>query len=136
MECPKCQFENPEDSIFNGKWGSSLEVICPACGAKPLASFDFCNKCGYDRRKLPETPPIDYSRPQSYTPKHLQDKIFATTRSSIEGERRLVTVFFADVANYTSMSEKLDPEEVHHILDGCFKIVMDEINAYESIGRL
>jgi class 3 adenylate cyclase len=36
-------------------------------------------------------------------------------------------VFFADVANYTSISEKLDPEEVHQIMDGCFKILMDEI---------
>jgi len=43
-----------------------------------------------------------------------------------------VTVFFADVANYTSMSEKLDPEEVHQIMDGCFKIIMDEIHKYEG----
>jgi class 3 adenylate cyclase len=55
-----------------------------------------------------------------------------TTRSSIEGERKLVTVLFADVANYTSISEKLDPEEVHQIMDGCFKILMDEIHKYEG----
>jgi class 3 adenylate cyclase/predicted ATPase len=63
-----------------------------------------------------EAPPIDYSEPQSYTPKYLADKIL-TIRSSIEGERKLVTVLFADVANYTSISEKLDPEEVHQIMD-------------------
>jgi class 3 adenylate cyclase/tetratricopeptide (TPR) repeat protein len=108
-----------------------LEVICPNCGAKPPASFDFCNKCGYDLRKPKEAPPVNYSEPQSYTPKHLKDKIL-TTRSSIEGERKLVTVFFADVANYTAMSEKLDPEEVHQIMDGCFKILMDEIHKYEG----
>ena len=61
----------------------------------------------------------------------MADKIL-TTRSSIEGERKLVTVLFADVANYTSMSEKLDPEEVHQIMDGCFKILMDEIHKYEG----
>ena len=76
-------------------------------------------------------PPIDYSEPQSYTPKLLADKIL-TTRSSLEGERKLVTVLFADVANYTSMSEKLDPEEVHQIMDGCFQILMDEIHRYEG----
>jgi predicted ATPase/class 3 adenylate cyclase len=75
--------------------------------------------------------PIDYSEPQSYTPKFLADKIL-TTRSSIEGERKLVTVIFADVANYTSMAEKVDPEEVHQIMDGCFKILMDEIHKYEG----
>ena len=64
-------------------------------------------------------------------PKVLAEKIL-TTRSSIEGERKLVTVLFADVANYTSISEKLDPEEVHQIMDGCFKILMDEIHRYEG----
>jgi class 3 adenylate cyclase/tetratricopeptide (TPR) repeat protein len=82
-------------------------------------------------KNINETISIDYSRPQSYTPKFLADKIL-TTRSSIEGERKLVTVLFADVANFTSMSEKLDPEEVHQIMDGCFKILMDEIHKYEG----
>jgi class 3 adenylate cyclase/tetratricopeptide (TPR) repeat protein len=91
----------------------------------------FCEKCGYQISKLKEAPPIDYSKPKSYTPKFLADKIL-TTRSSIEGERKLVTVLFADVANYTSMSEKLDPEEVHQIMDGCFRILMDEIHKYEG----
>jgi class 3 adenylate cyclase len=44
----------------------------------------------------------------------------------------LVTVLFADVANYTSIAEKLDPEEVHQIMDGCFKILMDAIHRYEG----
>ena len=66
-----------------------------------------------------------------YTPKHLTDKIL-TSRSFIEGERKLVTILFADVANYTSMSEMLDPEEVHQIMDGCFKILMNEIHKYEG----
>jgi class 3 adenylate cyclase len=81
--------------------------------------------------KNEKTPPIDYSEPQSYTPKYLADKIL-TSRSSIEGERKLVTVLFADVANYTSFSEKLDPEEVHQIMDGCFKILMDVIHKHEG----
>jgi class 3 adenylate cyclase/tetratricopeptide (TPR) repeat protein len=75
--------------------------------------------------------PIVYSEPQSYTPKFLADKIL-NSRSSIEGERKLVTVLFADVANYTSMAEKLDPEEVHRVMDGCFKILLDEIHRYEG----
>ena len=92
----------------------------------------FCDECGHSTETSLKKPlPIDYSQPQSYTPKFLADKIL-TTRSSIEGERKLVTVLFADVANYTSMSEKLDPEEVHQIMDGCFNILMDEIHRYEG----
>jgi len=133
MKCPKCQFENPEGSKFCGKCGSSfeIEVICPNCGSKPPTGFKFCNNCGHDLTKPEEAPAIDYSEPQSYTPKFLVDKIL-TTRSSIEGERKLVTVLFADVANYTAIAEKLDPEEVHQIMDGCFKILMDEIHKYEG----
>src|SRR5271157_5806666 len=78
-----------------------------------------------------ETKPLDYDQPRSYTPKYLADKIL-TTRSSIEGENKIVTVMFADVANSTAMFEKLDPEAVHEIMDRCFGLLMDEIHRYEG----
>ncbi len=131
MKCPKCQFENPEGSSFCLECGSKLELPCPQCGNALPSEAKFCNKCGQDLRKSTEAPPIDFDHPQSYTPKFLADKIL-TTRSTIEGERKLVTVLFADVADYTFIAEKLDPEEVHQIMDGCFKILMDEIHKYEG----
>jgi len=132
MKCPKCQHENPSDAVFCGECAHKLELVCSNCGHTNPASNKFCHKCANDLRKqLEPTTPINYSEPQSYTPKYLQDKIL-TTRSSLEGERKIVTVLFADVANYTSMSEKLDPEEAHQIMDGCFKILIDEIHKYEG----
>ena len=50
----------------------------------------------------------------------------------MEGERKLVTVLFADMAGFTSLSEKLEPEEVHQIMEGCLRILMDEIHKYEG----
>ncbi len=131
MKCPKCQFENPEEMQFCVECGNKLGIICSKCGFDNSPTFRFCGKCGNALTKPKKAPSIDYTEPQSYTPKFLADKIL-TTRSSIEGERKLVTVLFADVANYTSISEKLDPEEVHQIMDGCFGILMEEIHRYEG----
>jgi class 3 adenylate cyclase/predicted ATPase len=131
MKCPKCQFENREGARFCGECGHEFEVTCPGCETHNRAENKFCDACGYDLRKPEQVPPIDFAKPQSYTPKFLADKIL-TTRGSIEGERKLVTVLFADVADFTSMAEKLDPEEVHQIMDGCFRILMDEIHKYEG----
>jgi class 3 adenylate cyclase/tetratricopeptide (TPR) repeat protein len=131
MKCPECQFDNREGAKFCNECGHKFEQACPECGATNRVGSKFCDECGYDFRKSKEAPPVDYDLPQSYTPKFLADKIL-TNRSSIEGERKLVTVLFADVANYTQMSEKLDPEEVHQIMDGCFYILMNEIHKYEG----
>ncbi|MCJ7808313.1 MAG: AAA family ATPase, partial [Dehalococcoidia bacterium] len=131
MKCPKCQAENREMVKFCEECGSKLELVCPSCGANIPPGKKFCGECGNTLEELKSPLPIDYSQPQSYTPKFLADKIL-DTRSSIEGERKLVTVLFADVANYTSISEKLDPEEIHQIMDGCFKVLIDEIHRYEG----
>jgi class 3 adenylate cyclase len=131
MKCPKCQAENPENNQFCRKCGTKLSMTCPNCSADVLLADKFCGKCGHELGELTEAPEIDFNQPQSYTPKFLADKIL-NNRSSIEGERKLVTVLFADVADYTSMAEKLDPEEVHQIMNGCFKILMDEIHRYEG----
>ncbi len=131
MKCPECQFDNREGVNFCEECGSTLELKCPNCAAIIPPYRKFCGKCGHKLPENIEIPPIDYSKPQSYTPKFLADKIL-NSRSSIEGERKLVTVLFADVANYTSMAEKFDPEEVHQIMDGCFNFLMDEIHKYEG----
>ena len=131
MKCPKCGFENREGVKFCEKCGTKSELTCPSCRAKLPGDRLFCGECGQDLKASKPAPPPDYAQPRSYTPKHLTDKILAT-RSAMEGERKLVTVFFADVARYTSLSEKLDPEDVHRIMDGCFQILMNEIHRYEG----
>ena len=131
MKCPKCQVDNLESAKFCNECGNKLEPACPECGKMNPFGSKFCNDCGHSLLKPKDSPTVDYDQPQTYTPKHLAEKIL-TVRSAIEGERKVVTVLFADVANYTSISEKLDPEEVHQIMDGCFKILMNEIHKYEG----
>jgi class 3 adenylate cyclase/tetratricopeptide (TPR) repeat protein len=131
MNCPKCLFDNPEGMLFCGKCGARLDKTCPSCHFPNPVEFDFCGRCGSSLGKVETAPAIDYSQPHSYTPKFLADKILSGGKA-LEGERKVVTVLFADVVNYTGMSEKLDPEEVHQIMDGCFHILMDEIHRYEG----
>ena len=130
MQCPKCQFDNREGVRFCEDCGAKFEIECPACKADIPFGRKFCGECGHQLIPISEDFPVDYTQPQSYTPKHLAEKIL-TNRSAIQGERKLVTVLFADVANYTSIAKQLDPEEIHQIMDGCFKILMDEIHKYE-----
>ena len=122
MKCSKCQFENREGAKFCKECGNKLELDLPKCESESSGQQVLWRM--RSRPRSSQTPPLDPSRPASYTPKHLADQIL-TSRSALEGERKLVTVLFADVAYYTSLSEKLDPEEVHQIMDGCFQILMD-----------
>jgi class 3 adenylate cyclase len=131
MKCPKCQFGNPEGAKFCNQCGNRMQFICGKCGKQNALGSKFCSECGQDLGKPLEAPQVDYSSPQSYTPKFLATKIL-NTRSAMEGERKLVTVLFADVANFTSISEKLEPEEIHEIMDRCFNILMDEVHRYEG----
>ncbi len=123
--------DNRDGVKFCEECGAKVERECPGCKAKIPIGKKFCGECGCNLLDSPETSAIDYDKPHSYTPKFLADRIL-TDRSSIEGERKLVTILFADVAKYTAIAEKLDPEEVHQIMDDCFKILMDEIHKYEG----
>jgi class 3 adenylate cyclase len=69
--------------------------------------------------------------PRAYTPKHLVDKIL-TTRSALEGERKQVTVLFADVAGFTTLAEQLDPEVVHDMINRCFAGITAEVHRFEG----
>lgn len=122
MKCPKCQFENPEGAKFCNECGAKMELACPACGKVNAPGSKFCNECGHSLKTPSKDLSIDYNRPHSYTPKHLADKIL-TTRASIEGERKLVTVMFADVAYFSrigldQLTLKSSAELVKAILEG------------------
>ncbi|MGH7900021.1 MAG: ATP-binding protein [Candidatus Binatia bacterium] len=69
--------------------------------------------------------------PESYIPKHLAERIL-NSRAALEGERKQVTVLFADVAGFTALSARLDPEELHSVMDGCFQHLIEAVHRYEG----
>jgi class 3 adenylate cyclase/tetratricopeptide (TPR) repeat protein len=138
MRCRACEFDNPVGMRFCGQCGRPLAASCPQCGAEAPPGFRYCGQCGATlapAASAPATTPASKPAPApsvaSYTPKHLADKILRS-RSALEGERRQVTVLFADVANFTSLAESLDPEEVHRIINGCFELITAEIHRFEG----
>jgi class 3 adenylate cyclase/tetratricopeptide (TPR) repeat protein len=69
--------------------------------------------------------------PLTYTPAHLAEKI-QTTRSTLEGERKQVTVFFADIKDSTRLIEGLDPEAAQQLLDPAIHLMMDAVHRFEG----
>jgi class 3 adenylate cyclase/tetratricopeptide (TPR) repeat protein len=138
MKCPKCSHENPLGQKFCGECGTRLEVVCAACQTSNPPGQKFCGECGAPMvvagSASAAVTPVRAERfasPADYTPKHLADKIL-TSRAALEGERKIVTVMFADVAGFTGMSERLDPEDVHGIMDRSFEVIMHAVHRYEG----
>ena len=94
MKCPQCQAENPSGTRFCGQCAAPLLSVCPSCGATNPPENKFCGQCA-----TPLDKPVQprFAAPESYTPKHLAEKIL-TSKAALEGERKQVTVLFADFA--------------------------------------
>jgi len=101
-------------------------VSCPSCGHDNPARARFCNTCGAPLGAPPSSP-----EPRTYTPRHLAEKILAS-RSALRGERKLVTVLFADVVRSMELAERVDPEEWHRLLDRLFRVLTDGVHRYEG----
>lgn len=128
MNCQKCEHKNTEDAAFCEECGNKLGLLCASCGADNSSSAKFCRKCGGN---LSESNSPSVPEPRDYTPKHLADKILQS-KSALEGERKQVTVLFADIKGSMELAERLDPEEWHEILDRFFAILTDGVHRFEG----
>jgi Double zinc ribbon len=108
VQCPACGHLNRESARFCANCAEPLpqELACPRCGAANLRGQNFCDHCGSPLEERREAPAPD---PRSYTPDHLAEKI-RTAKGSLEGERKQVTVLFADVKGSMELGEGMDPE--------------------------
>ena len=115
MRCPGCQHENPAGSNFCLGCGARLVLACAGCGADLPAGSRFCNKCGAPVADG-SGGPARFASPESYTPKHLAEKIL-TSKAALEGERKQVAVLFADLKGSMEVLADRDPEEARTMLD-------------------
>ena len=107
MKCAGCGHENRDAAKFCEECAAPLRRKCARCGAdlRPVAKF--CDECA---APVTGASPTRSNDPRSYTPKHLAEKIL-TSRSALAGERKQVTVLFADVKGSMDLAEQVDPEE-------------------------
>ena len=133
MHCPRCEADNPEGMKFCIECAAPLMRRCPQCGVANPPQAKFCGQCATSLTG--QTPmPHPSSAPQpplSYTPGHLVEKIL-TSRAALEGERKQVTVFFADLKDSTRLIEGLDPEAAQQLLDPAIHLMMDAVHRFEG----
>jgi class 3 adenylate cyclase/tetratricopeptide (TPR) repeat protein len=128
MKCPKCQFDNPADAKFCNECGNQLELACPQCKKVNPAGSKFCNECGQNLAQLASSNGFQGSSKSSQSPSTMPE-----AASLSEGERRQATVAFSDLSGYTSMNEKLDPEEVQEIMSRIKKEAVHIFERHEGI---
>ena len=127
MKCPLCQAENADGARFCEECGARLAFVCPGCGQPVGAGKKFCWSCG-----APLTAEsVRLASPESYTPKHLAEKV-RISKSALEGERKQVTVLFADLKSSMELLAERDPEEARQILDPVLTLMMDAVHRYEG----
>src|SRR5262245_11336156 len=128
MECPSCRATNLAQARFCMRCGIALPRACAKCGTGLPAEAQFCFACG---QAVGDRGAGALSSPAAYTPKHLAERIL-TSRTALEGERKQVTVLFVDVSGFTSLAERLDPEDVHRLMSRAFELMLAEVHRYEG----
>jgi class 3 adenylate cyclase/tetratricopeptide (TPR) repeat protein len=138
MNCPACGTASRAGAKFCQECGAPLEQRCPSCGAAVTREQKFCAECG---SRLPAADAVRveparaesarFAAPSGYTPAHLAERILKD-RAVLTGERKQVTVLFADVSGFTRLAERLDPEDVHAFMNRAFELMLAEIHHYEG----
>ncbi len=132
MQCPRCRAENRGARRFCGECGLSFSPsTCPACGFLNEGSEKFCGGCGRSVTSPTASADPKFQSPEAYTPKHLAERIIGS-RSALEGERKQVTVLFADLKGSMELLADRDPEEARRLLDPVVERMMEAVHRYEG----
>lgn len=136
MSCPNCGHDNPAGAKFCAQCGDALELTCPVCSFVSPPDANFCSNCGHsftaeERPRLGE----DVTH---YVPPEMLTKINAARATNpMRGERRTVTMLFADIQGSTAAAEGLDPEDWTDIINGAFEHLIAPVYRYEgTLARL
>jgi class 3 adenylate cyclase/tetratricopeptide (TPR) repeat protein len=113
---------------FCGQCAAPLAAVCASCGANNPPENKFCGQCAALLTKVAAS---RFQSPDVYTPKHLAERIL-TSKDALEGERKQVTVLFADLQGSMELLADRDPEEARKILDPVLERMMEAVHRYEG----
>src|SRR5215510_3084996 len=130
MNCPRCQHANPPQAKFCLECGARVALACPKCRSELPTGAKFCLECGAPVASQ-TTAEARFDSPESYTPRHLAEKIL-TSKTALEGERKQVTVLFADLKESMELLADRDPEEARKLLDPMLERMMEAVHRYEG----
>ena len=125
MLCAKCQQENPAGARFCGECGARHAPTCPGCETPHRPDQNFCWECGT------RLAPLTSGTPGSHVPRHLAERIL-TSKAALEGERKQVTILFADLKGSTELLADRDPEESPEAPDPVLNRMMEAVHYYEG----
>jgi len=125
MLCPTCKTENKAGGRFCTACGSQLALVCAACGFSGVPGDRFCAGCGKAVAASVTMAAPPNAQAAARHPVH--------RRAGEEGERKRVTVLFADLKGSTAAIEGLDPEAAMHRLEPALQIMMRLVNRYEGV---
>src|SRR5262247_1864022 len=128
MACAGCGSEVSAGYAFCPRCGRRQPVACVACGAACEPDFAFCPRCGTARAASGGVTPAEgiVGKPAAAVPRTGT----ATDKPGRDADRRQVTVLFADLAGFTTLSERLDPEDVRAFQNDLFREMAAGIERY------
>src|SRR5262249_40057980 len=129
MRCLKCGHDNRAGAKFCELCATPLTRICASCGSQLSPIAKFCPECAHPTGA--EAPRPLFTSPESYTPKHLAEKIL-TSKAALEGERKQITVLFADLKGSMELLAERDPEDARKLLDPVLERMMEAVHHYEG----
>jgi len=131
MKCARCQHENRLGAKFCEECAMPLARVCANCGAQLSPTAKFCSECAHPASQAAPAAAPRFGAPEVYTPKHIAEKIL-TSKAALEGERKQVTVLFADLKGSMELLADRDPEEARKLLDPVLKHMMEAVHRYEG----
>ena len=132
MKCARCQHENEAGAKFCEECAAPLVRACAKCGRQLSSTAKFCSECAHPTGRAEASPPASrFGAPDSYTPKYLADRIL-TSKAAIEGERKQVTVLFADLRGSMEMVADRDPEAARKLLDPVLEQMMEAVHRFDG----